>query len=125
MPNGGGSPSEVIRMTLTSDEGFMDTVFTDSKGKYLMRTPRGGTAYYTVVVETDNRTYGTTRARVTLEPNRPSETVIFLKPLVVEKPKKASVVDVTNFEGNVPSKARTAYKRGMEFVSDLPKRLTG
>lgn len=106
-------------MTLTNDEGFMDTVFTDSKGKYLMRTPRNGTAYYTVTIETDNQTYGTTTARITLDANRPSETVIFLRPLAVEKSKKASVVDVTNFEGNVPSKARTAYKRGMEFVSDL------
>jgi Flp pilus assembly protein TadD len=117
MPNGGGPPSRVIRITLTSDDGFVDTVFTDSKGKYLLRTPRNA-AFYTVTIETDNQTYGTTTARLMLDAGNPRETVIFLRPYVVEKPTISSVVDVTNFEGNIPSKARAAYKRGMEFVAN-------
>ena len=76
MPDGRGAPSEVVRMTLTTEDGFVDTVFTDSKGKYLLRTPRNGTAYYTVTIETDNQTYGSTTARLTLDANKPSETVI-------------------------------------------------
>jgi tetratricopeptide (TPR) repeat protein len=53
-----------------------------------------------------------------LDAGNPRESVIFLRPYVVEKPTKSSVVDVTNFEGNVPAKARAAYKRGMEFAGN-------
>lgn len=118
MPNGGGPPTRVLRLTLARDDGFVDTVFTDSKGKYLVATPRGRTLFYTVTIETDNQTYGTTTANFTLDPNNPHETVIFLRPLEAEKRSASGILDVTNFEGNVPAKARAAYKRGMGFVSD-------
>jgi tetratricopeptide (TPR) repeat protein len=120
MPNGGGPPSQVMRLTLVRDDGFIDTVFTDSKGKYSITTPKGGgtTVFYTVTVETDNQTYATTTATFRLDPNNPNQTAIFLRPLTAAKSAVPAVVDVTNFEGNVPSKARAAYKRGMDFVGE-------
>ena len=117
MPNGGGTPSRSIRLTLARDDGFIDTVFTDSKGKYQIDTPRNGAAFYTVTIETDNQTYATTTATFRLYPGTPNETAIFLKPLAVEKLAANAALDVTNFEGTVPAKARAAYKRGMDFVS--------
>lgn len=119
MPNGGGPPSRVLRLTLVRDDGYVDTVFTDSKGKYSFSTPKvGGTIFYTVTVETDNQTYATTTATFRLDPNNPNQTAIFLRPLSVAKTRVPEVVDVTNFEGNVPSKARAAYKRGMDLIAE-------
>jgi Flp pilus assembly protein TadD len=119
MPNNGGPPSRVMRLTLVRGDGYIDTVFTDSKGKYSITTPKaGGQVFYTVTVETDNQTYATTTASFRLDPNNPNQAQIFLRPLTAEKPAVLAVVDVTNFEGNVPSKARAAYKRGMDFVGE-------
>jgi tetratricopeptide (TPR) repeat protein len=117
MPNGGGTPSRSIRLTLARDDGFIDTVFTDSKGKFQIDTPRNGAAFYTVTIETDRQTYATTTATFRLYPGTPNETAIFLRPLAVEKLPANAALDVTNFEGAVPAKARAAYKRGMDFVS--------
>ena len=118
MPGGGGQPSRSIRMTLVSDQGFVDIVLTDSKGKYLMRTPRSVAAFYTVTIETDDQTYGTTTTRIRIDAGNPSETAIFLNPYVPPKSAKASVIDVSEFESNIPSSARAAYKRGMTFISE-------
>jgi tetratricopeptide (TPR) repeat protein len=117
MPNGGGTPSRSLRLTLARDDGFIDTVFTDSKGKYQIDTPRNGAAFYTVTIETDRQTYATTTATFRLYPGTPNETAIFLRPLEAEKLPANAALDVTNFEGTVPAKARAAYKRGMDFVS--------
>lgn len=120
MPNG-ASPTRSLRLMMVRDDGFIDTVFTDSKGMFSIATP-GGTktqqVFYRVTIETDNQTYGTTTASFRLDPNNPNRILIFLKPLAVEKAPPNTVLDVTNFEGAVPSKARVAYKRGMAFVSD-------
>src|SRR6266545_451293 len=82
MPGGGGPPSRTIQMTLVSDQGFVDVVFTDSKGKYLMRTPRTVGAYYTVTIESDNQTYGTTTASIRIDAGNPREIAVFLNPYV-------------------------------------------
>lgn len=118
LPGGGGTPNRTIRITLVSDTGFVDIVFTDSKGKYVLRTPRGQSTFYTATIESDGQTFGTTTARVRFDPGNPSEIAVFLKPYVPPKSAKASVVDVSEFESNIPSSARAAYKRGMEFLSE-------
>lgn len=118
MPGGGGPPSRTIQMTLVSDQGFVDVVFTDSKGKYLMRTPRTVGAYYTVTIETDNQTYGTTTASIRIDAGNPREIAVFLNPYFPPKSSKAGVVDVSEFEGSIPAPARAAYKRGMVFVGE-------
>src|SRR6266446_885691 len=120
MPNS-STPTRSLRLIMVRDDGFIDTVFTDSKGMFSIATPGANKTRqvsYTVTVETDNQTYGTTTANFRLDPNNPNRTFIFLKPLAVEKQPANGVLDVTNFEGAIPSKARVAYKRGMAFVSD-------
>ena len=41
MPNG-GMPSGALMMTMVTDEGRTDIVFTDSKGTFSIRTPTSG-----------------------------------------------------------------------------------
>jgi tetratricopeptide (TPR) repeat protein len=118
MPGGGGTPNRNIRMTLVSDTGFVDIVVTDSKGKYLLRTPRGVSSFYTVTIESDGQTYGTTTSRVRFDAGNPIEIAIFLNPYVPPKSGKTGVIDVSEFEANIPSTARAAYKRGMTFFSE-------
>ncbi|TMP95559.1 MAG: hypothetical protein E6L09_16185 [Verrucomicrobia bacterium] len=81
MPNG-GLPAAAIMMTLVSDDGRIDTVFTDSKGVYSIRTPNQ-TVYYTATIKGDGLTYETTTARIRLERNSPGRSLIFLKPIAV------------------------------------------
>jgi tetratricopeptide (TPR) repeat protein len=116
MPNGGMPPS-AIRMTLTRDDGYTDIVFTDSKGKYQINTPRTQTVFYRVIIESDKLTYDTTTTSLTLDRNSPNQFNIFLRPLTTVKLPANAVLDVTNYEENVPAKARAAYKRAMEAVN--------
>jgi Flp pilus assembly protein TadD len=116
MPNGGLPPSP-IRITLIRDDGFTDIVFTDSKGKYQVPTPRNQTSFYRVIIEGDKQTYDTTTANLTLDRNTPNQLNIFLRPLTTAKLPADRVLDVTTYDENVPAKARAAYKRGMEAVN--------
>ena len=113
---GGGTPAAGIRLTLIRDDGYTDTVFTDSKGKYDMRTPTNQTVY-TITIQSDERTYDTTTAILTMQANNPAYLTIFLKPFSGKKSSLPEVLDVTNFEGNIPRQASAAYKRAMTSVS--------
>ena len=115
MPSG-ATPPGAIRLTLVRDDGYIDTVFTDSKGRFDIATPRTQTNY-TVSVETDRLTYDTTTANFNLQGNTPTYLPIFLKPLTGTKSPSSEVLDVTNFEGTVPKKASVAYLRAMESVN--------
>ena len=116
MPNG-GMPSHPIPLTLVRDGGYTDTVFTDSKGIFLMRTPTTQAVSYTATIEGDRQTYDTTTTTFRLDRNTPARITVFLKPLPPEKRPANAVLDVANFEGNVPAKARAAYKRALESIS--------
>jgi superkiller protein 3 len=117
MPNGGLPPTS-IRLTLIRDDGTTDFVFTDSKGKFQLPTPRTQSVNYRVIIEGDKQSYDTTTANLTLDRNSPNQLNIFLKPITTT-PRRAAdgVLDVTNYEETVPAKARAAYKRGMEAVN--------
>ena len=110
---GGGSPPGVVRLNLVSDEGFMDTVFTDTRGRFEMPTPTSGAAHFTISIETDKRSYDTTTARMSVQRLQPGYISIFLRPLPPEKV-TVEVLDVANFEKSVPQKAQAAYKKAME-----------
>src|SRR5262249_33188608 len=118
MPNG-AMPSHAIQLVIVSDRGQTDNVFTDSKGVYQMRTPTTLSMSYTLTIESDRQTYDTTVTTFRLDRNTPARIPVFLKALPPEKRPTGSsaVLDVANFEGNVPTKARAAYKRGIEFVN--------
>lgn len=115
MPNG-GVPSGALMMTLVADDGRTDIVFTDSKGMFSIRTPTSGSVSYTVTIKGDGKTFDTTTARFRLDRNSPGRTFVFLKPITAEKPPINGVLDVADFEASVPSKARSAYQRAMEFI---------
>src|SRR5688572_23460818 len=112
----GAPPPGVVRLELLREDGYVDTVFTDAKGKFGIHNPSTPSVNYTVTVQSDRLTYDTTSASLTIHRNQPTYLTIFLKPLTAER-KSAEVLDVTNFEKNVPQKAGAAYKRAMGSVS--------
>lgn len=114
MPNG-GMPSQVIRFSLVREDGVTDTVFTDSKGRYQIRTS-AQTFRYTLTIDGDKQSFDTTTQSFTIHRNTPNFITIFLKPLTGEKPPPGSVLDVTNFEGNVSPMARSAYKQATDAI---------
>lgn len=116
LPNG-GMPTRSLLMTLASDEGRTETVFTDSKGIYAMRTPTARAVNYTITLKGDNQTYETTTSTFRIEKNSPGRFLIFLKPIASAKLPVNGVVDAANLDSNVPSKAHAAYQRAMEFIA--------
>jgi Flp pilus assembly protein TadD len=83
-----------------------------------MPTPTRQSVNYTVTVESDRLNYDTTTATLNIQRNQAVYLTIFLKPLSSAKKLPVNeVLDVTNFERNVPKKAGAAYKRAMELVS--------
>jgi tetratricopeptide (TPR) repeat protein len=118
MPNG-GIPQRAIRLTLVRDDnGFPEVVFTDTNGKHRLATPRTQFVNYLVTIEGDRQTFATTAATFRLDRGIPNQVNIFLKPITMEKRPSDAVLDAANFGGNVPEKARAAYKRAMEAVSN-------
>jgi Flp pilus assembly protein TadD len=115
MPNG-GMPSQVIRFTLVREDGVTDTVFTDSKGRYQVRTSGNQSFRYTLTIDGDKQFFDTTTQSFTIHRNTPNFITIFLKPLTGEKLPPGSVLDVTNFEGNVSPIARSAYRQATDAI---------
>jgi Flp pilus assembly protein TadD len=118
MPNG-GIPPRPIRLTLVRDDnGFPEIAFTDTSGKHRLPTPRAQTVNYVVTIEGDGQTFATTTASFRLDRGIPNQVNVFLKLITSEKRPGDAVLNAANFEGNVPGKARAAYKRAMEAVSN-------
>jgi Flp pilus assembly protein TadD len=115
MPNG-GVPGRALMMTVVSDDGRTDLVFTDSKGIYSMRTPTTGAVNYTVTIKGDDQTFETTSTRFRIERNSPGRFFVFLKAFAAAKLPVNGVVDAGTLESNVPSKAHAAYQRALEFI---------
>ena len=112
---GGGTHAAGIRLTLIRDDGFIDTVFTDSKGKFDMPMPRSSVTY-TVTIQSDEP-YDPTTAVFSVQGNTPAFLTIFLKAFSGKKSLLPEVLDVTNLEGNIPKQASVAYKGAMTSVS--------
>ncbi len=115
MPSG-GMPSRALMMTIVSDDGRTDLVFTDSKGILSIRTPTAGSVSYTVTIKGDDQTFETTTSRFRLEKNSPGRYFVFLKAIAAAKLPVNGVVNAADLESNVPSKAHAAYQRAMEFI---------
>src|SRR5437867_3061503 len=115
MPNG-SAPTRAIRLTIVTDRGQTDTVYTDSKGVYMMRTPANQSIYYTATIETDRETFDTTTTTFKLDRNSPARIPVFLKALpAIKRPAKGdAILDIANYEANIPPKARSAYKRALD-----------
>ena len=117
MPNG-GMPSRAIALVIDRSDGTRDLVYTDSSGKYRVPTPRNQSVSYTVTIAGDAQTFATTVATFTIERSSPNQMNVFLNLIAAEKRPADAVVDVANFEGNVPAKAHTAYKRAMDSITN-------
>ncbi len=115
MPNG-GIPGRALMMTVNSDQGRTELVFTNSSGIYSMRTPTAGAVNYTVTIKGDDQTFETTTSSFRIEKNSPGRFFVFLKPLSAAPKPVTGVIDAATLESNVPSKAHAAYQRAMEFI---------
>jgi Flp pilus assembly protein TadD len=116
MPDG-SPPNRVMRFTLTRDDGRIDTLFTDSKGKYSMSSDLVSAKGYTVVVETDRQTYDTTTVTFQIIRATVSTYVsVYLRPLKSAAAPRAKVINAAELDAGVPADAQRAYTEGMELI---------
>ena len=113
---GGTLPPRPIRFTLSRDDGRIETVFTDTKGKFQVTGDLIRDADYVVTVETDGATYDTTVATFRIVRGTPVYTTVFLRPF---KGKPATTPGVINaMEANVDKNAVAAYEEGMKALGN-------
>src|SRR5256714_3196673 len=79
MPNGDRPPRE-LRLTLTRDDGRIETVFTDSKGKFQFTGDLGGIHDYMVTIEGDGQTFDTTTMSIRFLRGSVTYQPVFLNP---------------------------------------------
>jgi len=115
MPDG-GLPDRSLRFTLTRDDGRVETLFTDTKGKFLITGDLVRDADFTVQVDTDERSFGTTVVRFRLFRNMLVYVPVFLSPLSEKKGHPPGVLDVIDV--NVPEGARGAYQKAMQEANN-------
>ncbi|MFN2482898.1 MAG: tetratricopeptide repeat protein [Pyrinomonadaceae bacterium] len=108
-------PAREIRFTLTRDDGRVETLFTDSKGKFDLTGSLSQESSYTVTAYGDGRTYETTTTNFRIVAGGGVTYVpVFLRPLKGVPVPPANVVDLSEFDLGVPAAARAAYDAGME-----------
>jgi len=114
---GGGLPGREMRFTLTRDDGLIEILFTDTKGKCLLTGNLGRDGDYTITVEGDGRTFDTTTQRFRLVRSI-AYIPVFLRPLKGEAPPPKEIVDVSVFDAKVPTEAKAAYEQAMKAVGE-------
>src|SRR6185369_10458498 len=102
---GGTLPPRPIRFTLTRDDGRIETVFTDTKGKFQVTGDLIRDADYIVTVETDGATYDTTVATFRILRGTLVYTTVFLRPFKGKPTTAPGVVDARAIEANVDKNA--------------------
>src|SRR6267378_1427962 len=115
MPDG-SLPTRNMRLTLTRDDGRIETVFTDTKGKFQVTGDLIREADYIVTVESDGRTFDTTTARFRIIRSTPVYTPVFLQPYTSKTKPPPGAIDIAALDLNVPMEARTAYEEAMKAV---------
>jgi tetratricopeptide (TPR) repeat protein len=110
---GGRLPERSIRFTLVRDDGRIETLFTDTKGKFQITGDLIREADYTIRVEGDGRTFGSTVATFRIIRATPVYVPVFLNDLET-KVTRAGVIDVA--DANVPANARAAHGVAMQAV---------
>src|SRR5437762_10976498 len=93
MPDG-SLPSRNMRLTLTRDDGRIETVFTDTKGKFQVTGDLIREADYIVTVESDGWTFDTTTARFRIIRGTPVYTPVFLQPYTGNAKPPPGAIDV-------------------------------
>ena len=113
---GGALPERSMRFTLTRDDGRIETLFTDTKGKFLITGDLVREAEYTITVESDGQSFGTTVTTFRILRNQIVYLPIFLNPFREKVRKSPGVLDVT--DANVPAEARNAYQQAMQKAAE-------
>jgi len=113
---GGTLPPRPIRFTLTRDDGRIEVVFTDTKGKFQVTGDLIRDADYIVTVESDGATYDTTIATFRIVRGTPVYTPVFLRAFTGRaKATAAGVVDAR--AANISKDAVAAYEAGMKALA--------
>jgi Flp pilus assembly protein TadD len=111
---GGTLPPRPIRITLTRDDGRIEVVFTDTKGKFQVTGDLIRDADYIVTVETDGATYDTTVATFRIVRGTPVYTTVFLRPFTEKSKTNLRVLDVRAID----KEALTAYEAGIKALAN-------
>jgi len=109
---GGGLPDRTMRFELTRDDGRIETLFTDIKGKFQLTGDLVRDADYVVRVEGDGRSFASTVVTFRTFRNIVIYVPVFLNPLEGSKKPSPTVMNVVDI--NVPEAARQNYQRAME-----------
>jgi tetratricopeptide (TPR) repeat protein len=115
---GGTLPPRPIRFTLSRDDGRIEVVFTDTKGKFQVTGDLIRDADYIVTVESDGATYDTTVATFRIVRGTPVYTTVFLRPFTGKAKTVTGVVDARTLDPNVNKDAVAAYDAGMKALAD-------
>lgn len=115
MPNG-DRPARELRLELTRDDGRIETVFTDSKGKFQFTGDLNGIHDYQIRIEGDGRTFDTTTTSLRFLRGQVSYQPVFLNPHKGPPLPPNEVVDASGIDNDVPPDARAAYDRAMKAV---------
>jgi superkiller protein 3 len=117
MPDG-SMPTREIRFTLTRDDGFVQTYFTDSRGKFPITRKEGlrPDGAYTIVITGDGRSFSTTSLTFK-EYSGVYYIPVFLRPLQSTS-KPAGVVDLAEIDSQTPAEARAAYENANRAVKE-------
>lgn len=114
MPDG-SLPSRELRFTLTTDGGRIETYFTDSKGRFLLKQSLGlePDAEYRVTTIGDGTSFDTT-TQTFKEYSAVYYITIYLRPLRSKPVAPPKVVDLAEFDVKVPEEAKKVYTEAME-----------
>jgi len=109
---GGSLPDRPIRFELTRDDGRIETLFTDTKGKFLITGDLVKDADFTIRVEGDDRSFARTVVTFRTFRNIVTYVPVFLNPLEGNKKPSPSVLNVIDVK--VPDEARNIYQQAMQ-----------
>ena len=112
---GGGLPDRSMRFELRRDDGRIETLFTDTKGKFLLTGDLVRDADYIIVVEGDGRIFASTTVTFRTFRNIVTYVPVFLNPLEGNKKNSGSVLNVIDVD--VPAGARANYQQAMDALN--------
>jgi tetratricopeptide (TPR) repeat protein len=112
---GGGIPDRPIRFELSRDDGRIETVFTDNKGKFLITGDLVRDADFVVRVQGDGRSFASTTVTFRTFRNIVIYVPVFLNPIEGAKRPSPAVLNVIDV--NVPNDARSSYEQAMDALN--------
>jgi Flp pilus assembly protein TadD len=121
---GGGLPDRAIRFELTRDDGRVETLFTDTKGKFPITGDLVRDADYIIRVQGDGRSFASTTVTFRTFRNIVTYVPVFLN--LIEENKKPSPAVLSVIDLNTPDRAREIYQRAMDEAGkgDTEKAIT-